>query len=67
VDFCLFTKLKFVLKGRHFASVEIKEDLMAELCSIPKEAFQECFQNWKKHWEQCIKSGAEYSEGDKAQ
>jgi hypothetical protein len=37
------------------------------LCSIPNKAFQECFQNWKKHWEQSIKSGGEYFEGDKAQ
>jgi hypothetical protein len=67
VDFCLFTKLKSVLKGWQFASVETKEDLLAEICSIPKEELQECFQYWRKCWEQCIKSGGEYFEGDKAQ
>jgi len=41
--------------------------LLAELHIIPKEVFQECFQNWKKHWEGCIKFGGEYFNGDKAQ
>jgi hypothetical protein len=27
--------------------------------------FQDMFQRWKKSWEQCIKSGGEYFEGDK--
>jgi hypothetical protein len=43
-DFYLFTKLKSLLKGRYFESVEeIKENSLAELHSILKEAFQECF------------------------
>jgi hypothetical protein len=47
---------------------DIKEtSSLAELCSTPKQAFQECFQNWKKCWQQCLKSGGEYFEGDKAQ
>jgi hypothetical protein len=29
---------------------------LAELRSIPKETFQECFQKWKKCWERCVKS-----------
>jgi hypothetical protein len=28
---------------------ETKENSLGELHSIPKEAFQECFQNWKKY------------------
>ena len=44
-DFFLFTKLKSVLKVWRSEFVkEINENLLAELCSIPKEAFQECFQ-----------------------
>ena len=35
------------------------------LRAIPQNTFQDSFQNWKKRWEQCIKSGAEYFEGDK--
>jgi len=67
-DFFLFTKLKSVLKGQWFEFVEgIKENLLAELRSVPNEAFKECFQNKKKFWEQCIKRWGEYFKGDKAQ
>jgi hypothetical protein len=66
--FFLYTKLKFVLKGQQFKSVEeIKEKSLAELRSIPKEAFQKCFENWKKHWKRCTKSGGKNFEGNKAQ
>jgi len=48
-DFFLFTMLKSILKGRQFESVEeIIENLLAELHSISKVLFQECFQKWKK-------------------
>jgi hypothetical protein len=33
--------------------------------AIPQNTFQDTFQNWKKLWERCIKSGGESSEGDK--
>jgi hypothetical protein len=56
------------LKGQRFEFVEeIEENLLAELHSVSNEAFQECFQNRKKFWEQCIKSGEEYFKRDKAQ
>jgi hypothetical protein len=29
---------------------EIKENSLAEIRSVPKQAFQECLQNWKKRW-----------------
>jgi len=45
---------------------EIKENSLAELRSIPKQAFQECFQNWNKRWEWCITYGGEIFEGDRA-
>jgi transposase len=49
-DFFLFTMLKSILKGRRFESVEeIIENSLAELHSISKALFQECFQKWKKH------------------
>jgi hypothetical protein len=48
VDLCLITKLKSLLKGRLESVEEIKENPLAELCIVPQEAFQECFQNWKK-------------------
>jgi hypothetical protein len=67
-DFFFFTRLKSVFKGQRFEFVEeIKENLLAELNSVPNEAFQECFQNRMKFWEQCIKSRGEYFKRDKAQ
>jgi hypothetical protein len=67
-DFFLFTRLKFILKGQRFGHVEkITENSPTGLLSVPKYAFQECLQNWKKRWERCIKSGGEYFEGYKVQ
>jgi hypothetical protein len=67
-DFFLYTQLKSLLKGRRFESVqEIKGNSLEDLRNIPQEAFQECLQNWKKRWEQCLKIGEEYVTGDKAQ
>jgi hypothetical protein len=63
-DFFLFTKLKSVRKGWRFEpDEEIKQNSLAELRGIPKEAFQECFQNWEKRWERWTKSGGAYFEG----
>ncbi|UYV76906.1 K02A2.6-like [Cordylochernes scorpioides] len=50
-DFFLFSKLKAVLKGRHFDTRDdvIEKSLLA-LKSIPKEAYKNCFDNWEKRW-----------------
>jgi hypothetical protein len=54
-DFILFHKLVSTSKGRMFdAVVEIKESSLRDLKAIPKHAFQDCFENWKKRWERCI-------------
>ena len=64
----LFPKLKSMLKGRHFESIEaIKTNSLAYSRSIPKNAFQECFRTLKKCWQWCIRSRGEYSEGNKAE
>jgi transposase len=56
-DFFLFPKLKSTLKGGRFDTIEeIKENLLRDLKAIPKQVFQDCFQNWKKRWKQCISS-----------
>jgi len=61
-DFFLFPKLKSSLKGRQFQTVEeIEENSIWDLRAI----LQNTFQNWKKCWEQWIKSGGEYFEGGK--
>ena len=44
---------------------EVEENWTRGLRAIPQNKFQDAFQNWKKRWEQCIKSGGEYFEGDK--
>jgi hypothetical protein len=63
----LFPKLKTTLKGRHFQTIkEIQENAIRELHAIAESAFQEAFQQWKKHWELCIASRGDYVEGDSA-
>lgn len=67
-DFFLFPKLKSVLKGRRFQSVDdIKANSSQTLKDISKEAIQDCFAKWKHRWEKCVNSGGEYFEGDKDQ
>jgi hypothetical protein len=62
----LFPKLKFTVKGRHFQMVgEIQENSLEYLHTIPQNAFQYAFQNWRKRWQQCVNSGGEYFEEDK--
>ena len=57
-DFFLFPKLKSSLKRRRIQTVEeIEENSIRELRVIPQNTFQDAFQNWKKRWKRCIKSG----------
>lgn len=65
-DFFLFPKLKLPLRGKHFETIEaIKENSQRELKAIPKEAFEKCYNDWKKRWHMCIASDGDYFEGDK--
>jgi transposase len=67
-DFFLFPKLKSMLKGRHFESIEaIKTNSLVHSRSNPKTAFQECLRTLKKRWQRCIQSRGEYFEGGKAE
>ncbi|XP_011146337.1 putative uncharacterized protein FLJ37770 [Harpegnathos saltator] len=52
-DFFLFPKLKRTLKGQHcFSTIdEIKAKSLIQLETIPKEAFHQCFSNWKLRWQ----------------
>lgn len=64
-DFFLFPKVKRTLKGQRFSTIdEIKAKSQAELKAIPKEAFHQCFTNWKLRWHKCIISQGDYFEGD---
>ena len=65
-DLFLFPKLKSSLKGHRFQTVEeIEENSIRDLRAIPPNTFQDAFQNWKRRWERCIKSGGGYFERDK--
>ena len=53
------------MKGRRFTTIEeIKTASLEELKSIPKSAYEQCFEDWKKRWHQCIVSEGDYFEGD---
>jgi len=66
-DFFLFPKLKTILKGRRFQTIEdIQENAIRELHAIKESAFQETFQQRKERWERCIASRGDCFEGDSA-
>jgi hypothetical protein len=66
-DFFPFPKFKTTLKGLRFQTIEeIQENAIRELRAITDSAFQEAFQQWKKRWERCIVSRADYFEVDNA-
>ena len=44
---------------------EIEENSIRDHRAIPRNTFQDAFQNWEKRWARCIKSGGEYFEGEK--
>ena len=53
------------MKGRRFATIdEMKTESLRELKDIPKNAYQKCFEDWKKHWHKCIITEGDYFEGD---
>ncbi|CAK9799629.1 Mariner Mos1 transposase [Anthophora quadrimaculata] len=50
-DFFLFARLKLPLRGKRFQTIEaIKEKSQKELKAIPKSAYENCFEDWKKRW-----------------
>ena len=64
-DFCLFPKLKEVIKGTCFQDSEaIKTAVTRELQAIAKEFFQECVEAWQRRLEKCIRAQEDYFEGD---
>ena len=62
-NFLLFPRLKRPMKGRRFATIEeIKTESLRELKDIPKSAYRNCFEDWKKRWHKCIISEGDYYE-----
>ena len=63
-DFFLFPKIKSVLKGTHFSDIDsIKMTATTKLKKIPENAFQECFESWKRRMHKCFQVEEDYFEG----
>jgi hypothetical protein len=63
VDYFLFSKLKFPLKGRHFQTVEeIQWAVARELNNISKTAFLEGMKMLKERANRCTDQGEMYFE-----
>ena len=65
-DFLLFQKLKSPLKEKRFQTVRLwdlgKYD--GQLMTISTKDFAECFKQWKRLWENCVRSQDAYFERD---
>ena len=63
--FWLFLKLP--LKGKRFQTAnEIQENTTGQLMVIPTKDFMECFEQWKRCWDNCVRSQGTYFEGTEA-
>lgn len=64
-DFFLFPKVKQVVKGTHFESIDnIQEAVTRVMSGIPVEDFQKCYDAWKTRWNRCVAAQGNYFEGD---
>ncbi|XP_021935815.1 uncharacterized protein LOC110837702 [Zootermopsis nevadensis] len=63
--FWLFSRMKTPPEGSRFDSREgIIQNATAQLHTILKQAFQNCFQRWKDRWAKYVESQGAYFEGD---
>jgi hypothetical protein len=54
-NYFLFPKLKIILKGRRFQTVEdIITKVTNDLKAILQTSFDQCFQKYKRRWKSCI-------------
>jgi len=64
-DFFLFPWLKNHFKRRHFGTLDnIQKSITDELKGIPAEAFQRCYEQWKRRLRRCVAAQGNYFEGD---
>ena len=64
-DFFLFPKMELKLKGRQFDTIEeIQAEMQKVLDTLTEKDFQEAFQKWRRQWDQCLRAGGNYFEGD---
>ena len=64
-DFFLFFRLKNLLKGSHFGTLDnIQKSVTDELKGIPAEAFRHCYGQWKQRLRRCVAAQGNYFEGN---
>ena len=64
-DFWLFPKMKSVVKGTHFESVEdIQTRVTGVLKGLKTEAFEGCFRAWWERMHKCVQFQGKYFEGE---
>ena len=57
-DFWLFPRIKMTVKGKRFESIQdIEAATTAQLKTLTKEDFQNCFRKWQERWDKCVRSG----------
>ena len=56
-DFWLFPKVKITMKCKRFASSQgIEAATTAQLKTLTKEDFQNCFRKWQERWDKYVRS-----------
>jgi len=64
-DFWLFPKVKMTKKGKRFESIQdIEAATTAQLKTLTKEDFQNCFRKWQERWDKRVRSEGKCFEGD---
>jgi transposase len=64
-DFYLFPKIKSVLKGNHFVSVEnMKVKTAGKRNSLKEQDLRKCFEHWQHRMELCVSLEGNCVEGD---
>jgi hypothetical protein len=67
-DLSLLPKLKIVLIGRRFQTVEdIITNATNDFKAIPQTSFKQSFLKWKRRWEMCIAGQGDCFKGDNIQ
>ena len=56
-DFWFFPKVKMTMKVKCFASIQdIEAATIAQLKTLMKEDFKNCFRKWQEQWDKCVQS-----------
>ena len=59
-----FLKTKIPFEREEISDIdEIQENAMGQMMVILTKDFAECFEQWKRRWENCVKSQGAYFEG----